>query len=57
MMLLNIPPVCVSYNILSKYAHATQGQIHEKYTERPYTTYYICVFNAKIGHKMHHLWH
>ena len=36
MMLLNIPPVCVSYNLLSKYAHATQGQIHEKYTERPY---------------------
>ena len=55
MMLLNMPPVCVSYNFLSKYAHATQGQIHEKYTEIPYITYYICVFNAKIGHKMHHL--
>ena len=43
MMLLNIPHVCVSYNLLSKYAHGTQGQIHEKYTERPYITYYICV--------------
>ena len=29
---------------LSKYAHATQGQIHEKYTEGPYiNTYYIYV--------------
>ena len=51
MMLLNIPPVCVSYNLLSKYAHATQGQIHEKYTETPYYVLYMCL--TKIGHKMH----
>ena len=43
MMLFNISPVCVSYDLLSKYVHATQGQIHEKYTETPYITYYICV--------------